>query len=256
MKLNKAIALAAALMTMLVLSPLFLPAHSQDDTETASPGAQEDQTIRDNVRRRIEQVVQSGQDTESPTLNSAIIGTLDSRTQNTLSIMTREGLQLASTSAQTNFVDADSQTLDLEDLSIGDFIASLGVLEADTDVLVTYRVIVQNEAPETQLNQPFYGILTTIDEDSDMLTIINPDTNTSQSFQIDADTTYFSLNQQGETNELDDVTELSTDHLAVVFFPGDDQNDTLPEIIKIVLVETPTEDLPQIASPAATPEEN
>jgi hypothetical protein len=173
------------------LSFLFLvvPAVLAQDS---SPSGVALDDITENVKKRIQEVVKDRSFLENSNPSTAYLGNLQTITNNTLSILTPEGIRLASTSASTVFIRLPgNRTIGVNDLSIDGYVAAIGESVADK-VLDTKKVISQETAPQPPANKSFYGSVISYDPAEFLLVAQNPLTNEQLTVLIGRKTT---LNQ-------------------------------------------------------------
>lgn len=139
----------------------------------ATSGADIDpELIKENIKKRIELAIKN-QNTEASKKKIAFIGTLSSVTKNSFNLETASGgVKQASTSATTVFIDLPrNREMKADDVSIGDYLATLGFLNEDTKVLDARRVLVLPAAPELAPRKSIYGLISAIDLKKNSLTI-------------------------------------------------------------------------------------
>ncbi len=145
---------------------LALPSASRSQSPEATESAPLE-TIKENVKKRIQEVVEKQSDSLSET---AYIGTLISRTTTSLTLETKNGSQLASGSAQIAVKSADSKDdTSFEDLEIGDYMSIIGVLDAQ-DVLLASNILLAPK-PKQPSTQHLYGVMSDYNEKEDTLTV-------------------------------------------------------------------------------------
>lgn len=222
----------------------------QHEPSTATPpptDSEGEQQIDQEVKERIQSVVNKPQSVPP----SWYIGLLESRTTNTLSVMTREGVRLASASATTTITNSitNGDPVDLEDISLGDYVISLGELNPE-GVLISSKTYILDQDPESELNQkPFYGIIDNIDSTTNQLTITNRSLN--QEFVITPSTTSL-IQGLIPTNQKIDlaIDQIPAGQPAIIIYtpsPTPTGSDTLDQILiqlspEQILDLTPTPD--------------
>lgn len=183
MKSSTKAVVAAVWFLGLHLFPLSVLAATATDSTEIDP-----ETIKENIKRRIEQVVKT-QKTETQK-KTAFLGTLNSVTTNSFSIQTPEGeVKQASNAAFIAVVELPkSKEIKFEDISIGDYIAALGYLNETTKVLDVRRILVLRNPPEASPRKTAYGIITSIDAKKNVMKMKSPKSSDELSFKISAKT--------------------------------------------------------------------
>lgn len=140
--------------------------------EQASEGAQEDlsETIKERLKKASNDSVLSVTDT-APT---ALVGTLESVANGTLTIKTKTGVSLASVNDDTAYVRLPkSETIAFEDVAIGDYVIAMGFVNG-SEVLEAERVVVSSTPPTPSTKQSLVGTVIAINQKTDTLTITSP----------------------------------------------------------------------------------
>jgi hypothetical protein len=155
---------------------LWLPVRAQSPTtEVASTSAEVDfEVIKENVKKRLQEVVQDKVLGDITKEKVAIFGTLKSRAGNTLTIEADNSIKLASTSAQTQVVRIPSAgDLTLDDVSLDDYVVALGYSGFD-EVLDTRKIIIQRTPPAMSQYKTAFGRIATYSTKDFLLTLTNP----------------------------------------------------------------------------------
>ncbi len=237
----------AALATALLTS--YLPVYSQESSSSASSAADLDlESIKENVKRRIQEVVNTQDKSDTDQTPTAYMGMLTSIANLTLTIESKQGVKLASTSAETSYIALpDNDSIEFDLLSLDDYIVALGFLD-DSQVLITKRVIVEDQPLKDPLTNSFYG-LTIPSEDVDIL-IQNPHSNEQFSCKTTKSTKYEAIeNDIRQQIEAEDILPLTP--TMIIYEPDEDEPETsyCLNILQNSSAQAPNVNL----SPAATP---
>jgi hypothetical protein len=211
-----------------VASLLILPSLVFSQSPEASESAPLD-TIKENVKKRIQEVVEKNTDTFTET---AYIGTLSSRTTTSLTLETKNGSQLASGSAQVIVENASNKAKSsFEDLEIGDYMSIVGMLDAQ-DVLIAERILLATE-PKAPINKHFFGLVSSVDTQEDTLTITTLPSNEEKVLELNSK----SLIEQATPKESREIAlELipASTPIIVVYAPGTTPQDS-PTLVHAVI---------------------
>jgi hypothetical protein len=239
--------LLAILLLCLSTKPLFAISPSP----SASPSGDIDpEMIKENIKKRIEQVVKSQTDSDKKKI--AYLGTLSSETTNSFTIETTQGgVKQASTSAYTTFIDVANKNKEVkfEDVSLGDYVAALGFLNEDTEVLDARRILVLRATPDKPAKKSFYGTIEKIDAKKSTITIINAKQNLTKVFSYTSKT---DSNSQTESSRKTPIAikDIPVGTKVIVTFTPKSSNEG--EIITTLLVKTPAQTVPS-PSPSPSP---
>ena len=224
--------LTIGLMVLMLLLAVKSSSLAQQSTPDASPsGTISPEEVTENVKERIKKVVteQNGKVENEP---RAVVGTLQSVANGTLTIKTKTGVRLASVTEDTTFVqNPGSKKATREDLAIDDFIIAMGYL-GDDNVLAT---------PAKKVG---FGRIKLINLDDDELTILLADG--SELTVTLSKTTEIQLKQDGEltTVEADVLVEGQT--LLVIYMPAAAAK-TKVDTALVILADSDVETLPEVA---------
>jgi len=236
--------LTIGLMVLMLLLAVKSSSLAQQSTPDASPsGTISPEEVTENVKERIKKVVteQNGKVENEP---RAVVGTLQSVANGTLTIKTKTGVRLASVTEDTTFVqNPGSKKATREDLAIDDFIIAMGYL-GDDNVLAAERVVMASEAPATPAKKVGFGRIKLINLDDDELTILLADG--SELTVTLSKTTEIQLKQDGEltTVEADVLVEGQT--LLVIYMPAAAAK-TKVDTALVILADSDVETLPEVA---------
>jgi hypothetical protein len=164
--------LITTLITLGLLLPV-TPGYSQDATGSAEIDLD---LIKENVRKRIQDVVKIQGEQDLVKTPIAYTGVLLSLANDTLTIETQEGVKLASLSAQTTYARLpDESSANLDDISIEDYVLALGFING-SDVMDARRIISQKTIPQPSDKSVFYGYIDSFDSVTNSFTLTNPQT--------------------------------------------------------------------------------
>ena len=145
------------LLTFFLISLVPLGVLAQDNEEP-SPSP-DDERIKQKVEERIEKVLSSAEEEQK----RALVGTLKSVANSTLTIETQTGDFQAKVATEATILDKDREEIEIDDLNIGSNIIAMGYFD-DQDVLDTKRVVMAEEfqVPETD---SAFGLVTDISQE-------------------------------------------------------------------------------------------
>lgn len=256
--MNKAIRIHLSLLvTMFAFSTLISTvAKAQTADDSTASGEIDDQTITENIKKRLEKVSGKIDDIVTEKKKLALIGTLESIANSTLTITGDSDISLASVSAETAFIrNPGNDDIDLDEVAIGDFIIAMGYLNG-SEVLEARRVIVSNEQPEPTTKKSAIGRIADLNLDDDELILTQPDGSTL-TLSIDDDTDI-----KQDTNgvqEIIDSQDLQADQqLIVVYQPDEDEEESNNTVLLLVVIPSQLanrDSLPPEASDSADIEE-
>jgi hypothetical protein len=230
-----------------VIATLSIPVFAQTLTapENASPSTQPDfEIIKENVKKRLQEVVQDKVLGDLTKEKVAIIGSLKSRTGNTFTIETDNTVKLASISSQTQVIRIPSSgSVSLEDISLEDNIVALGY-EGPDEVLDTRRIIIQKTIPEDSKYQIAYGIITQYSTKEFSLTITNPADQSNKTFIVSRKAIIKQAYADDTTIQIARTKPLPVDaHALVVFLPAEDK-EVDPVAYHVLLKTDPPQNVP------------
>lgn len=192
---------------------------AQNEPNSTSSSEIDPDTIKENIKKRIEQVIQE-QRSDKPQKKVALLGTIDSITPNSIIIETTDkSIKQASISAQTVYVQtATNKIVSREDASIGDFVAALGFMQPEIDVLDARRLLILGKAPAPPPKTSFYGSITAIDTKKNRLELTNPSTNETKLFSISPKSPIEITQTNSPTTTKITLEELNLKQLALVIY--------------------------------------
>jgi len=190
---------------------------NQESTESASQI--DDDQIKENIRKRIEQVVNISK-TQTDQKKTAFLGTLDSITPNSILLETDEGSTIqASTSASTVYINMNTnKEVSREDASIGNYIAALGFIHSDLEVLDARRLLILDAPPEVPEKTSFYGTIETITDNKSQFELKHPQNGELKLFKFNSKTSFLLSDPAGLTNQELDSDEIEAGQLALVIY--------------------------------------
>lgn len=148
--------LIPAFLAVIIFSFLFTTIYAQDATESADTKSD---TIREKVQEKIDEVRSNPK---------AFMGVVTDITDLTIQTKNAGGeIQQVSVSKKTNYVKVNgkSESLDFEDLAIGDHIVALG-FKNGTEVLESSRILITTEPP-AMTRKSVFGVVG-VNEDDDL----------------------------------------------------------------------------------------
>lgn len=172
--MNLLISLLASLVTSF-LTVNKIPVNAQSPVATSSSDFE---TIKENVKKRIQDVVKDKVEGTITKEKIAFIGTLKSRTSNTLSIQTNSTIKLASISGSTKVErNPTISPFGLDDIALDDYLVALGY-NGDDEVLDARKIIVEKNPPGSTKYQVIFGKVISYSTKDYTLVIENqPDSN-------------------------------------------------------------------------------
>ena len=244
-----------ALLFFILISYFIFPIsliHAATSTDSADI---DPDTIKENIKKRIEQVVKSQADTNKKRV--AYLGALNSVTTNSFSILTGEGgTKQASTSASTVVIELDkNKEMKLDDVSIGDYVAALGYLSENSAVLDTRRVIVLKDKPQPSTKKSIVGMIQNIDLKKNILTINSIASNKRMDFKINAKSSILLTDSSLNKTKIA-FKEIPAQTTCLIIYVSSEKDSEIPLATSILIKSQ--EDLPSptpspSASASATP---
>lgn len=216
------------------------PATAQDNPIATSSNSIDPDSIKENIKKRIEQVIKD-QKTDRPQKPIALLGTVSSITPNSITIETVKGdVEQASTSAITQYVETKtSQPVKREDASIGDFVAALGFMESNVEVLDTRRLLILRDPPTTPQKTSFFGTITAIDTKKNQVEMADPQKpETTKLFTINAKTSISATADNSLTNPDLSIEELNIGQRTLVIYTPATAS-TSASLAHTLLIKTP-----------------
>lgn len=219
-------------------------------TSSASPTPDE---ITETVKERLQKLAQQGTN-PTPHKARAVIGSLQSIANNTLTIKTDREIKLISVSDKTTFVKSPgNKAIKLSDLGIGNYVIAMGTING-SEVLETSRVIASDTPPTLATKKVIFGTIDTLDEKANTLTIKASDGTTTKLSLTKK--TIINQRTNQETIEIDPADLTSGQTLIVVYKPEEIKTETTNTALLITTLSTSTPSAPETSpspSPTATP---
>lgn len=195
-----------------------IPATAQTATGSSQTQEEVDPEVLDSVKKRVEKTVEKVKgiidSAEEKAKKRAFFGSLKNVTTSTLLIDAEDEVKQASFSAETKFVGEDRDTIQAEDLAVGDYLIAMGYVNGN-DVLDTARVVVVDEPDPLPKTQVLWGEITQIDNSrvsfaNQELTIKNSllsvrGDNEAELEDVDIKDLIFVLTTVDEDNDVDQV---------------------------------------------------
>jgi hypothetical protein len=181
-----------------------------------------DEVINQNIKDRLKKVASEQDSLVGTKQKRAVIGQLESLANDTLTIKTKDQIKLASVSAETEYVrNPGGQTVEVEDLAIGDYVIAMGYING-SEVLEARRVLLYSDAPEAVTKKSFFGTITNIDSDEEVLTLISP---FSEEISVLVDTTSDFLIPGQNGNDEITFEDLTTGQMVLVIYQPNNQEE-------------------------------
>lgn len=231
---------------VIILAPSQISAieeKAEADQSTESAGIDPD-TIKENIKKRIEQVIRDQRDTK-PEKKTAYLGTISSMTPNSFTLETNQGnIEQASTSAYTTYIDiSTNKEVKQEDASIGDFVAALGFITSDNEVLDTRRLLILKTPPPKPKKSSFFGSISNIDIKKNRIEISSIDKSQTKLFSISAKTTIKTSNPNQLTSQDLTIEELNLGQVGLIIYtPASASTSASPADNLLIKGSTPTND--------------
>lgn len=231
----------------LVCALLFsVNAFAQEVSPEPSPSP--DERIKQKVEERIEKVLSTAEEGQK----RALVGTLKSIANSTLTITTQSGDFQAKVATDAAILNEDRENIELDDLEIGSNLITMGYLD-NQNVLDTKRIVVTEEfqIPETE---SVFGLVTDISEEEKVLTIKHPKTQAVYMIDIDADTK-ITKRIEGEIQEIKFSDIEDDDRLVVIGEPEENEEKIITaKLIHIVVGASPETFEKKEEQPSPSPE--
>ena len=227
MKKIKTILISVALYSLLTaLLPFFFQVFGQEATNA---GDISDETIKQNIRERLEKVVKEDNLDVLQTATSqkrAWSGSLQDISNHTLTIKTLSDTKQAEIAEDATIIGANRQPIKAENLEIDSFVIAMGFLDKNS-VLDTKRVVVINEPQPNPLDAYFVKI-SQIQKNT--LTVVSlEDQNLSWQLAITKDTGITqTVNEEQTEIEFSDLK--SGDRLVIIAEPDPNAPTTLDTV--------------------------
>ncbi len=210
--------------------------------DESSPSPDED-LIKQKVEERIEKVLVAADEKKK----RALIGTLKSISNSTLTIKTEIGNLQAKVATDAAILNLEREEIEVEDLEIGSKLISIGYLDSQ-GVLEAKRVIV-TKAFQISDAEVAFGIVTDISKEEKILTIKHPKTETIYMVEVDSETEITKkVEGEIETIEFSDIEK--DDRLVAIGELGENGE----KIIQAGLIRIMSGEATEQSSPSSSPE--
>ena len=199
----------------------------------------DDERIKQKVEERIEKVLSTAEQGQK----RALVGTLKSIANSTLTIETQTGDSQAKVATDATILNEDREEIEIDDLEISSNLIAMGYLD-NQNVLNAKRVVVTEEfqIPESE---SVFGTVTDISQEEKILTIKHPKTQTVYMVDINSNTKITKrVGEEVKEIKFSDIEE--NDRLVVIGEPEENEE----KIITASLIHVVTS-----ASPETTEEE-
>lgn len=227
MKKIKTILISVALYSLFTaLLPFLFQVFGQEATNA---GDISDETIKENIRERLEKVVKE----DNPDILQAATsqkrawaGNLQDISNQTLTIKTLSDTKQAKVAEDATILDANRQPIKAENLEIDSFVIAMGFLD-NNSVLDTKRIVVTEE-PEPNPLDAYLVKITQIQDDT--LTVVSlQDQNLSWQLAITKDTD-ITQTVDGEQTEIELSDLKQEDRLVIIAEPDPNAPTTLDTV--------------------------
>ncbi|MBU3956819.1 hypothetical protein KKI19_00860 [Patescibacteria group bacterium] len=211
----------------------------------------DDERIKQKVEERIEKVLSTAEEGQK----RALVGTLKSIANSTLTIETHGGNFQAKVAIDAIILNEDREEIELDDLAIGNNLIAMGYFD-NQNVLDAKRVVVTEEfqIPETE---SVFGLVTDISQEEKVLTIKHPKSATV--YMVDVGTkTKITKSVEGEVKEIKFSDIKENDRLVVIGEPEENEEKIITaSLIHVVTGASPetTEEEEEQPSPSPISEE-
>lgn len=215
-----------SLIAVFFYSSILVSIHAQESTNSAETTDE----VKQNIKERLEKAAKEEGAVLGKTDKKAYVGTLESLTQNTLTIKTLSGSKQVAVAENAKIIGAKREALKVDDLEIGSYLIAMG-FTTDNDFLDGRRIVVTDK-PLTSAYLPYQIKITSIKKD----VIAAQSTEASkQSWELkSAKTTTITQTFAGNQAEIE-LTDLKVDDTLIVLGKPDAKKSTLLEVTAIHL---------------------
>lgn len=202
--------------TAFLVCALFFAVNTFAQEASPEPSPSPDERIKQQVQERMEKVLSTAEEGRK----RALVGTLKSIANSTLTIETRDENFQAKVADDAIIINEDREEIELNDLIIGSNVIAIGYFD-NQNVLDARRVVVTEkfQIPETD---SVFGLVTDISQEEKILTIKHP--KNQAVYMIDVGTeTEITKSVEGELEEIkfSDIEE--NDRLVVIGELGENE---------------------------------
>lgn len=127
--------------------------------------------IRDKVREKVQEKIQ---EIRERGIRRGYVGQIEAIANLQITLSTRRGERKVSIDEDTKIIGQGRQTLEIEDLQVGDVIIAMGYVNSEGE-MIAKRIVVIPKPPKPPLpRRAVFGRVTEIDQSSLILTLIHP----------------------------------------------------------------------------------
>jgi len=231
----------------LVCALLFtVNAFAQEASPEPSPSP-DDERIKQKVEERIEKVLSTAEEGQK----RALVGTLKSIANSTLTITIQDGDFQAKVATDAAILNEDREEIEIDDLTIGSNLIAMGYLD-NQNVLDAKRVVVTEEfqTPETE---SVFGLVTDISEEEKVLTIKHPKSELVYMVDINSNTE-ITKRVEGEIEEIEFSDIEENDRLVVIGEAEENEEKIITAKLIHVVAGASPETLEEEEEPSPSPE--
>jgi hypothetical protein len=210
------------------------PIHAQ--AEATDSGEIDPEIVKENIKKRIEQAAKNRL-AEQQLKKVAYIGRLNAISMNSFILETLQGsVKQASTSSNTTFVQLpNGREVTIEDAAIGDYIAALGFLTENNEVLDSRRMLIMKEPPELPNYKSFFGYVDEIDSKLNRITLVHPKGETAKLFSIGTKAILNSSFPQALRQTDIEFSDIATGDQAIVIYQPQEATDSPQPAIRLLI---------------------
>ncbi len=220
--------------------PLSNSANAQDATGSSTV---DPETVKENIKKRIEAVVAGTQDDQGPL--RGWVGQIETITTDSLTITGPESTRLVALTKDTTIVK-DGQGAAAADLAIGNQVIAMGRTD-NNSVLNALRLVASDDEPEKPAQRIIAGPIDSIQTDEDLIIVSSPTGTTTLTFTKDS-----LLTDNLTTNAKLDLENLNSgDQVIAIYLPGA-KDPSLLNLLRLHLTKS-ARATTATASPSATP---
>ena len=238
MKPNKLTLVSFAFFILIIYSSKLATAQEGSSSSNVDSDA-----VQESIKKRIQQAVQNNQSDLAIDANTPIgwIGTLESLTDQSITISVNGLSQQVSISASTIILDEDEESLNLEDLEINNAIVAIGMVD-DNNILNATKILTSEQLPKKPQKVSILGRIESIITRQRSFNIIPLGKTEILTMTYSSTTNYTQGFSEQQSLAIADFDE--SDMVIAIYEPDDDDIDQL-NLLTLHLIES--------ASPSATP---
>lgn len=235
---TRSLCIAMLLVAMTLHQPLIIstPVYAQEEVDATDAGEIDPEIVKENIKKRIEQAAKTRL-AEQQLKKIAYIGTLNAISMNSFILETLEGsVKQASTSTDTTFVELpNGREVSLEDAAIGDYIAALGFLSQDSEVLDSRRMLIMKQPPQLPNYKSFFGYVDEIDSALKRITLVHPKDATSKLFSIGTRAILNSSSPQALRQTEIDFSDITIGDQAIIIYQPQEASDSPQPAVRLLI---------------------